>query len=88
MLSGSFASGSNARMTSAITCLDGYQLTKKGRAGAALTIVVSEFATVSQFAAYVKRLATFTEALDPNPCKGDGKSGGSNSNGSNDSVKS
>lgn len=51
-----------------------------GQVLAALTIVVSEFATVSQFAAYVKRLATFTEALDPNPCKGDGKSGGSNSN--------
>lgn len=36
-----------------------------GQVLAALTIVVSEFATVSQFAAYVKRLASFTEALEP-----------------------
>lgn len=44
-----------------------------GQVLAALTIVVSEFATVSQFAAYVKRLASFTEALEPS----DATTGGS-----------
>lgn len=35
-----------------------------GQVLAALTIVVSEFNTVSQFTAYAKRLASFSEALD------------------------
>jgi putative ATP-binding cassette transporter len=48
-----------------------------GQVLAALTIVVSEFSTVSQFTAYVKRLASFTEALEPKVSSGS----------ANDSIK-
>ena len=54
-----------------------------GQVLAALTIVVSEFATVSQFAAYVKRLASFTEALEPSVPEASGKASGDGSGNSN-----